>query len=211
MPRLAAFCGAVVIGAAIYCLIYNMLAGYQETLWNALRWPIVNLVPFIIALEHARRCTRWTQRSIFIGIAITASLLLDFAIGDGESVAFELTRRLPTLGLSYALLLIGDARFAAAPAPARLSDAMTLPVPAEMVDQVRAAQNYVELHIGDRVITHRATMAQMERALPQDSFVRIHRSRIIRRDRIAKIGCGTVILNCGTELGVGARYRAHLN
>lgn len=77
-------------------------------------------------------------------------------------------------------------------------------VPLADVVWVEAAGNYVELH--------RASLSEMERRLQTAGFVRIHRSRLVRRQSVAAIeskptGDFTVRLVDGRELAGSRRYR----
>jgi hypothetical protein len=88
-------------------------------------------------------------------------------------------------------------------------------VPLDEVVWVEAAGNYVELHRGGSGLLHRASLADMERRLQTAGFVRIHRSRLVRREAIAAVeskptGDFTVRLRDGRELAGSRRYRKPL-
>jgi hypothetical protein len=88
-------------------------------------------------------------------------------------------------------------------------------VPLSEVVWVEAAGNYVELHRGGGGLLHRASLADMERRLEGVGFVRIHRSRLVRRDAIEAIeskstGDFMVRLRDGRELAGSRRYRRPL-
>jgi DNA-binding LytR/AlgR family response regulator len=76
---------------------------------------------------------------------------------------------------------------------------------------VQAAGNYIELRVGDRTVVHRASISAAERDLVDHGFVRIHRSTLVRRDRIARIRPEDVVLTDGTHLKVGKRFRSQLS
>ena len=85
-------------------------------------------------------------------------------------------------------------------------------VPLADVVWVEAAGNYVELHRGGAGLLHRASLSEMERRLQTAGFVRIHRSRLVRRQAVAAIeskptGDFTVRLTDGRELAGSRRYR----
>jgi len=78
------------------------------------------------------------------------------------------------------------------------------------IDWIQAAGNYVELHVGERVILHRATMDMLGHRLPPDRFLRLHRTCIARRDLLrALVRTGdktwSVILRSGVELPASER------
>lgn len=88
-------------------------------------------------------------------------------------------------------------------------------VPLSEVAWIEAAGNYVELHRGATPILHRAPLSQMERRLQRAGFVRIHRSRLVRRAAIAEVeskpsGDYVVRLLDGRELAGSRRYRKPL-
>lgn len=88
-------------------------------------------------------------------------------------------------------------------------------VPLAEVAWIEAAGNYVELHRGQTPILHRAPLSEMERQLKGAGFVRIHRSRLVRRDAISQVeskpsGDYLVRLADGRELAGSRRYRRPL-
>jgi two-component system, LytTR family, response regulator len=83
------------------------------------------------------------------------------------------------------------------------------------IDWVEAASNYVRLHAGDREYLLRETMTALEGKLDPAEFVRIHRSTIVRIDRIRELeplfqGDYVVILEDGTRLTSSRGYRERL-
>lgn len=88
-------------------------------------------------------------------------------------------------------------------------------VPLAEVLWVEAAGNYVELHRDGAPVLHRASLAEMERRLADAGFVRIHRSRLVRRDAVAAVeskpaGDFVVRLRDGRALAGSRRYRRPL-
>jgi hypothetical protein len=88
-------------------------------------------------------------------------------------------------------------------------------VPLAEVAFIEAAGNYVELHRGQTPILHRAPLAEMERQLQGQGFVRIHRSRLVQRAQISQVeskpsGDYVVRLADGRELAGSRRYRRPL-
>jgi two-component system LytT family response regulator len=83
------------------------------------------------------------------------------------------------------------------------------------VDWVEAAANYVKLHVGTRVYLLRETMNHLEEKLDPARFIRIHRSTIVRVDRIKELeplfqGDYLVILHDGSRLTSSRSYRERL-
>lgn len=88
-------------------------------------------------------------------------------------------------------------------------------VPLAEVVWVEAAGNYVELHRGGAGLLHRASLSEMERRLQTAGFIRIHRSRLVRREAVAAVeskptGDFVVRLRDGRELAGSRRYRRPL-
>lgn len=83
-------------------------------------------------------------------------------------------------------------------------------VSVDEIDWIEAASYYVEIHTGGRTYLHRETMQHLEATLDPDRFVRIHRSRLINRERISELqrrGRGAVVvLSDGTSHLVARSY-----
>lgn len=80
------------------------------------------------------------------------------------------------------------------------------------VDWIETAGNYVCLHVGAHTHLVRETMSQLESQLDPQQFARIHRSTIVRIDRIKEMqplfnGDRAVILHDGTQLTLSRSYR----
>lgn len=88
-------------------------------------------------------------------------------------------------------------------------------LPVSRIQCVCAAGNYVEIFSEGQVYLMRATMKQLEERLPASTFMRIHRSHIVRVDQIDRIktrpsGNGQVHLHSGKVLKISKHYRAQL-
>lgn len=91
----------------------------------------------------------------------------------------------------------------------------TVLVATDDVDWLEARDNYVCLHVGAERYLLRQTLNGIEAKLDPARFARIHRSAIVRLDRIKEIrhlGLGeqSVVLASGTVLPVGPKYRDRL-
>lgn len=80
------------------------------------------------------------------------------------------------------------------------------------IDWIETAGNYVCLHVGREQHLVRETMSQLESQLDPQQFARIHRSTIVRIDRIREMqplfnGDRSVILHDGTQLTLSRSYR----
>jgi two-component system, LytTR family, response regulator len=89
-------------------------------------------------------------------------------------------------------------------------------VPLDDVDWIESADYYVKLHCGKNIHLLRETLAQLEGQLDPRKFVRIHRSIMVRVDRIKEIRRRAdqeplLFLVDGTELQFGRTYRDKLD
>ncbi len=81
---------------------------------------------------------------------------------------------------------------------------------------VEAAGNYVELHLAERSLLRRQTLAALENELADRDFVRIHRSRLVNARHVAATqtndsGDFTVTLTDGRQIAGGRRWRGGLD
>lgn len=85
-------------------------------------------------------------------------------------------------------------------------------VATDSVEWIEARGDYAALHAGDGTHLLRATMTELEQTLDPDRFIRIHRSTIVRMDRVRSLatddhGDYVAVLEGGRELRVGRTYR----
>ncbi len=83
------------------------------------------------------------------------------------------------------------------------------------VDYIDVAGHYLCIHVGKAVHLIRGALAEIEPQLDPAQFVRIHRSAIVRLERIASLtarrnGDYDVILSDGSKLLMSRTYREHL-
>lgn len=83
------------------------------------------------------------------------------------------------------------------------------------VEWIGAAKNYVELHTGRGTFLHRESMESIEQALDPRRFARIHRSTIVRIDRVREViregrGRRVATLVGGNRLKVSTSYAERL-
>lgn len=88
-------------------------------------------------------------------------------------------------------------------------------VDVDHIDYLRAEGNYVRVHVGERSYLVRGSLTAMERRLAPGEFQRIHRSVIVRLDRIREIetlrhGEMALRLRDGTRLVSARSYRDQL-
>lgn len=80
------------------------------------------------------------------------------------------------------------------------------------VEWIEAAGNYMNLHVKERCYPLRSTMADMEKRLDPNQFIRIHRSTIVNLDSMVEIkavdtGDYVLTLKNGKQLKLSRRYR----
>lgn len=88
-------------------------------------------------------------------------------------------------------------------------------VPVEKIDYITASGPYAELHAGERTFAIRERMQTLEERLDPNMFFRIHRSAIVRLDRIDTLtrhpgGDYGVRLKSGVELSLSRGRREEL-
>jgi two-component system LytT family response regulator len=88
-------------------------------------------------------------------------------------------------------------------------------VPVAKIDYITASGPYAELHVADRTFAIRERMQVPEEKLDPARFFRIHRSAIVRLDRIETLlhrsgGDYAVRLKDGTELSLSRSRREEL-
>ncbi|MFN0178961.1 MAG: LytR/AlgR family response regulator transcription factor [Gemmatimonadales bacterium] len=85
-------------------------------------------------------------------------------------------------------------------------------LPSAAVGWIEAAADYVLLHGEDTIHTIRTTMQALDDTLRPDEFVRVHRSHIVRADRVDYLephprGEDVLVLRDRTRVKVGRTYR----
>lgn len=88
-------------------------------------------------------------------------------------------------------------------------------IPVDRVDYITASGPYAELHVGDKTFAIRERMQTLEERLDPAVFFRIHRSAIVRLDRIDSLtrhpgGDYGVKLKSGVELSLSRSRREEL-
>lgn len=88
-----------------------------------------------------------------------------------------------------------------------------LRIAAADVDRIDAERDYVRLHVGDRSYLLLQTVTGLEARLDPQRFIRLHRSTILRRDRITGLrhdglGVWSAELADGSAVRIGRTYLA---
>jgi len=79
------------------------------------------------------------------------------------------------------------------------------------IDRIDAERDYMRLHVGQRSFLLHQTISALEQRLDPERFIRLHRSTIVRRDRIARLrhdglGVWFADLGDGSEVRIGRTY-----
>jgi two-component system response regulator AlgR len=87
-------------------------------------------------------------------------------------------------------------------------------IAAKEIDLIEAERDYMRLHVGPRSYLLHHTITELERRLDPAEFVRLHRSTIARRDRIAGFkhdgeGAWRAELKDGKSVRIGRSYLAN--
>lgn len=186
-------------------------------------------------LVLARELTQWTEPPLIVFVtahgdfAIEAFELhaLDYLLKpvDDARLALTLTRIEELLRLrqraAYASAMRGYLADAGEGSPdpgprylTRISVRSVGRIESVALDDVQwigASGNYVELHLGARVVLHRLSIGALERRLDPAVFLRVHRSVIVRRAdlgmlRVTGDGTSSVQLRSGARVKVSERY-----
>lgn len=209
---LAAAGSAVLVAGAAYCLGYEGLQGGAGRWPPSLLWSACAVLPWFGLFEIAKRRT-WAAHDIGLALCATAivSVVLEFGFDrllglHSSPVGLQLLRRLPAIAATLLLVLLVR-RDRARPAAAPLDD---LSRHAAITHWIKAADNYLELHMPGRVIMVRATMHEAEALLSPVGFARIHRSLIVNRAHLATVSVREVCLMDGTRLPLGHAYAGNI-
>jgi len=212
---------AVWLAGAAYCHGYERLLTGADEWGGSLTWSAIAVLPWFALFEWSKHPgTSATPRrpyallGLVVGIA-GLSVLLEYAVNwcfghVTDHLGLLIMRRLPAIAAT--VLLIALARKAVL-RRADSADQIAIGSLAEAIDYVAAADNYVELHSGGRVTMRRMTLAEAERMLRKQGFVRIHRRYVVNGNRIMSVrgnGEKVVRLADGSELPVGRRYAPNL-
>lgn len=87
-------------------------------------------------------------------------------------------------------------------------------IAAQDIERIDAERDYMRLHIGQRSYLLHQTISALEERLDPEQFIRLHRSTIIRRDRIKGLkhdggGVWSADLGNGEEVRIGRTYLDH--
>lgn len=88
-------------------------------------------------------------------------------------------------------------------------------LPLDAVDWIEAEGDHIRVHSGGRSFLLRLSIRQLEQRLDPAQFLRVHRSALVRAERIVRVARGdaghaVVTLQTGAEVPVSRRYASRL-
>jgi len=88
-------------------------------------------------------------------------------------------------------------------------------IPVAQINWLSTAGNYIELHLDNQVILHRVSLSYLEKHLPDDDFIRIHRTAMVRLSQVSEFltladGQYAVILKSGDKVNVSQTHKERL-
>ncbi|HEX4693041.1 LytTR family DNA-binding domain-containing protein [Sphingomonas sp.] len=204
----------------IWLLLIPVIWWLVGRLWR-LAWPWWTLAVIVVAatvplsLVHVAGMV-----AIRKGVYALQGEVYRFTVGSGiDPWIYEYRKDVATILQFVGLAALGRWLIARAATPAEApprtlsvaDGAVVHLIPADEIESVSAAGNYVELSWRGRTMLHRATLSAVEAELGE-TFVRIHRGRLVRRDAIRRIeteksGDFAVELASGATLRGSRRYR----
>lgn len=200
-------CAAVFLNA-VYCLAYRYASGNPATMFEAISWGVINIAPWVAAVELGRSLVRVSHLSLLFLAAGILSLCLEVMVQLDTPTIFDVVRRIP--GALVALAALGALKFMERRNETKQNE-QSKNFLLTSCDWVRSAGNYVEVHMqGSNPNLVRATLAHVtEQAKPE--LVRIHRRYAVLPKAIDRVEHKHVRLLDGTRLPVGDRYREQLS
>ena len=223
----------VLIAGAAYCLGYEELQSGRAKWPLGLLWAAYAVWPWLFVFELIKR-REWdrdrplpiTTIALLMIATGALSLLLEGASDrwllhkQGSPLALQIMRRLPAIAATILLLLLARREqrsaeaLASAPPEAAEAEAETLRRHAKSIRWIRAADNYLELHLEGQVWTRRITMREAAEILEPLGFVRVHRSVIVNRSHVSSVvpqsGGAAIRMADGTALPTGKAYGDNL-
>jgi two-component system, LytTR family, response regulator len=76
------------------------------------------------------------------------------------------------------------------------------------INYIESLGDYIKIYCTDEVkpILSLCSMKSIEEVLPEDDFIRVHRSYIVRKERIIEIKKGHIVFN-SVNIPIGDSYR----
>ena len=115
--------------------------------------------------------------------------------------------------------VISNLRRATAPSPQGLAELWVktqgqyVRIAAVSILRIQAERDYARIYADGREFLYNASLSELARDLPQQDFIRVHRSTMVRMDAISRVGVGAfsslmIVLSDGAMVRVGRTYTA---
>lgn len=203
--------GAAAIGALSAPVVFALVRAFPvegRHRWRNLALHAAGAIALAVALVAVScllAALLGVGNSRFVPVLLSNGLLLAFCIAALAGLAHLLPRKRASASVVSPYL---------ARLPVKQREGQTW-IDLAQVDWIEAQGNYLALHAGEKTHLVRMTLANLERGLDPDRFVRIHRGTIVALDRVTTVGRpangdATVSLSNGVELKLSRSYRAKL-
>lgn len=240
--RLLLAWGGVLAAALSYCILHGLVAGdfaFEPGLM--IRWAIVHWGAWPLLLPACFWLIRVVERrvSFRLGVLLAAPAAVlgaalfaysaDLALGGSWTFLAALYHMTPIAGGTYLLFvavgfwMLYPSTLSATTKEARAMDDAPVSLPvwkgqlrttlsARDIEWARAARNYVEFFANGDSYIMRTSMAELEDLLPDELFLRAHRSYLVNRNMIAGLHGGRtrpfIVVRSGSKLPVGKTYKS---
>ena len=221
---LAAVTLVVWMAGAAYCMGYERLQTGLGAWPGSLLWSAYGVLPWLALFEAIKRREARTGQPL--GLAALAGLLVATGVMSlvleavaqphGSPLPLQVMRRLPAVAATLLLLLLvrRERAMIARQSAAAENEVDALRRHAPAIRWIRAADNYLELHLDGQVWTRRITMREAETILAPLGFVRVHRSFIVNREHVESVirhkGEDNVRTKDGTLLPIGKMFSGNV-
>lgn len=190
---------------ALVCIAgLPVVSGLHALIFALLYWPLYNdngSIPTRWAMAERMALPNLDTNTLFYVIVVSAALLWD---------AWSRRQTVASPAIAEAVDTPTYLQFLHARTRGRVQRIST-----DQVDWIAAADDYAEIHAAGATHLIETTLSELERKLPPEQFARIHRSTLVRVDRIVEVrslgrGDALVRLSDASELRLSRRYRANL-
>lgn len=90
-------------------------------------------------------------------------------------------------------------------------DGETRSVPFQTIHYFQSYGNYIKVVTTEKTLLTQMTTHELERSLPTSLFMRIHKSFIVNRSKIAKVDGDEILLEEGARLPIGKTFKKYVS
>ncbi|HEU4781067.1 MAG TPA: LytTR family DNA-binding domain-containing protein [Steroidobacteraceae bacterium] len=227
---------ALVLALLLWCQLHARALGVAPIgLEVSAPWAFKTAAGWILAggllAASGNRLRNWTARAAAVAAIVTITMSCELLLAPEEgSLALRAYERLP-LHITFAALLVAgylliQARHAPTTLPEIPGDASgesprtvevltgtgRTRVQIDEIECLEADRNYINVHTPQRTYLLRQTLASLEKSLQSETFLRIHRSMIVNRNKIRERRRGGVlVLSSGRTVRVSRAFADRLS